>query len=77
MAIRFRSYETGDGLLIPASIFDEMNIKESEKEKQSATASHPAAHKSQRHAKPQPAKSVGDKKKKDIDDRQIKLLDDE
>jgi len=77
IANMFRLYETEDGFLVPASILDEMSIEENENEMPSTTASHPPARKSQRHVKPQPAKSVGDKKKKNVDDRQLKLFDDE
>jgi hypothetical protein len=77
IANMFRLYETEDGFLIPASILDEMSIEENENEMPSATASHPPARKSQRHVKPQPAKSGGDKKKKNVDNRQLKLFDDE
>jgi hypothetical protein len=77
IANMFRLYETEDGLLIPAAILDEMDIKESGKETQPGTAFHPAARETQRRPEPQPARSAGDPKKNDVVDRQLKLFDDE
>jgi hypothetical protein len=77
IANMFRVYETEDGLLIPAAILDEMGIKESEKETQPGTVSHPAASRTQRRPKSKPEKPVGGLKKKDVVDRQLKLFDNE
>jgi hypothetical protein len=77
IANMFRLYETEDGLLIPASMLDEIGLKENEKETQTGTASHPAAPKTQRRAESRPAGPVADQKKKNVDDRQLKLFDDE
>ena len=77
IANMFRFYETEDGLLIPASILDKTDIQESETETQSGATSHRAAHKTPRRSKPLLEKPARDLKKKDVDDRQLKLFDDE
>jgi len=73
----FRMYETEDGLLIPASILDAIDNQESENETQPGILAHPAAHNTQRRSEPQAQRPTRDLKKKDVDDRQLKLFDDE
>jgi hypothetical protein len=73
----FRLYETEDGLLIPASILDNLDNQRDENETQPASLSHPAVHKTQRRAKSQAEKPARDPRKKDADDRQLRLFDDE
>ncbi|MDB4442365.1 SEC-C domain-containing protein [bacterium] len=77
IANMFRLYETEDGLLIPAPILDAMDNQESENETQPGTLSHPAAHNTQRRSESQAQRPTRDLKKKDVDDRQLKLFDDE
>jgi hypothetical protein len=73
----FRLYETEDGLLIPGSILDNLKNQRDENETQPASLSHPAAYKTQRRSEPQAERPTRDLKKKDIDDRQLKLFGDE
>jgi hypothetical protein len=77
IANMFRMYETEDGLLIPASILDAIDNPGSENESQPGTTSHPAARNTQRPSEPQAQRPTRDLKKKDVDDRQLKLFDDE
>jgi len=63
--------------LIPASILDAIDNQESENETQPGILAHPAAHNTQRHSEPQAQRPTRDLKKKDVDDRQLKLFDDE
>jgi len=73
----FRLYETEDGLLIPGSILENMENQRDENATQPASLSHPAAHKTQRRSEPQAERPPRDLKKKDADDRQLKLFGDE
>jgi len=73
----FRLYETEDGLLIPASILDAMDNQGSENEPQPGTLSHPTAHNTQRRSEPQAERPTRDPKKKDVDDQQLNLFDDD
>lgn len=73
----FRVYETEEGLLIPGSILDNLENQRDENEAQPASLSHPAPHKIQRRSKARTERSTRDPGKKDVDDRQLKLFDDE
>jgi hypothetical protein len=77
IADMFRLYETEDGLLIPGSILDNLENQRDENETQPAFLSHPAAHKTQRRSEPQAERPTRNLKKKDVDDRQLKLFDNE
>jgi hypothetical protein len=77
IANMFRLYETEDGLLIPASILDAMDNPGSENESQPGKISHPAARNTQRPSEPQADRPTRDPRKTDVDDRQLKLFDDE
>jgi hypothetical protein len=73
----FRFYETEDGLVIPASLFDRMDNPQNVNETQPESLSHPAAHKTQRCLKARAKRPTRNTGKKDVDDRQLKLFDDE
>ncbi len=73
----FRLYETEDGLLIPGSILDNLEKKQNENETQPVSLSHPAAHKTQRRSKALTERPTRDPGKEDVDNRQLKLFDDE
>jgi hypothetical protein len=73
----FRLYETEDGLLIPGSILDKLENGWVADETQPVPLSHPTAHKTQRRSKTQAESPPRDPEKKDVDDRQLKLFDDE
>ena len=77
IANMFRLYETKDGLLIPASILDSMDNPGSENESQPGTISHPAARNTQRPSEPPADRPTRDPRKTDVDDRQLKLFNDE
>jgi hypothetical protein len=73
----FRLYETEDGLLIPGSILDNLDNQGIADETQPAPQSHPTAHKRQRRSKARAESPPRDPQKKDVDDRQLNLFDDE
>jgi hypothetical protein len=73
----FRLYKTEDGLLIPGSVLDNLENQRDENETLPASLSHPAAQKTQRRSEPQAERPTRDPKKKDVDDRQLKLFGDE
>jgi hypothetical protein len=73
----FRLYETEDGLLIPASMLDKGDNSWVADQTQPVPLSHPTAHKTQRRSKTPAEKPSRDPKKKDVEDRQLKLFDDE
>jgi hypothetical protein len=77
IADMFRLYETEDGLLIPASILDAMDDLGRKNEPQPGTLSHPTAHNTQTRSGHQAKRPGLDLKKRDVDDRQLKLFDDE
>jgi hypothetical protein len=78
IAEMFRLYETEDGLLIPGSMLDSRENQGDKHQAQPASRMHPAAGSTAEPSKPR-AKKPGDnrKKKKEVDDRQLKLFDDE
>jgi hypothetical protein len=67
----FRLYETEDGLL------DKLENKRHENETQPVSLSHPAAHKAQRRSKARTERPTRDPGKEDVNNRQLKLFDDE
>jgi hypothetical protein len=73
----FRLYQTEDGLLIPGSFLDHLNNRRDENETQPVPLSHPAVHKAQRRSKVRAERPTRDPGKKDADDRQLRLFDDE
>ncbi|MBE9545135.1 MAG: hypothetical protein IMF02_11615 [Proteobacteria bacterium] len=73
----FRLYETQDGLLIPASMLGKVDNSWVADQTQPVPLSHSTAHKTQRRSKTPAEKPSRDPKKKDVDDRQLKLFDDE
>jgi len=73
----FRLYETEDGLLIPGSILDDLDNQWVADELQPLPPLHPAGLKTQRRSKPRAERTPRDSGKKDVDDRQLKLFDDE
>ena len=72
----FRVYETEDGLLIPGSMLDDLDNRWVAG-MQLSPLLHPTAHKTQRPSKPRVGKTPRDSGKKEVDDRQLKLFDDE
>ncbi|CAB1059596.1 hypothetical protein D1BOALGB6SA_4358 [Olavius sp. associated proteobacterium Delta 1] len=73
----FRVYETEDGFLIPGSALDNLNDQWDEKDTQSVSSSQSAVPKPQRLSGNRAKKPSRDSRKKDVDDRQLKLFDDE
>ena len=73
----FRLYETEDGLLIPGSILDDLDNQRVADQTQPVPLSHPTAHKTQPPSKTQAERPRRDPEKKVVDDRQLKLFDDE
>jgi hypothetical protein len=73
----FRLYETEDGLLIPGYILDNSEDQLDENETRPASLLHPVSQKTQRGPEPRAKRPTRDLKKKDVDDRQLKLFDDE
>ncbi len=70
-------YETEDGLIIPASIYESIQNERDGDELNPALLSKPSAQKKQKPAKPRKKQPARDEKKKAPDDRQLKLFDDE
>ena len=77
IADMFRYYETEDGLIIPASMLDNTEYQPDHNRIKRTPPGQPAADRKPRSSKTGTKKAAGDKKKKDIDDRQLKLFDDE
>ena len=73
----FRVYETEDGLLIPGSMLDDPDYQWAADDMQPLPRLHPTAHKTQRRSKTRVEKTPRNSKKKKVDDRQLKLFDDE
>jgi hypothetical protein len=77
IADMFRFYETEDGFVIPGSIRDSLVYQQDRNEMKPSPLMNPAADSTQRRSKPRAKGPVRDNKKKDADDRQLKLFDDE
>jgi len=73
----FRLYETRDGLLIPGSILYNLDNPVAADEKKPKSLSQPTAQKKQRRSKAQSERPSRNSTKKDVDDRQLNLFDDE
>jgi hypothetical protein len=73
----FRLYETEDGLLIPGALLDNPDIQWLADETQPGPPSHPTARKKQHRTNAKTEKPARNPKKKDVDDRQLNLFDDE
>jgi hypothetical protein len=77
IADMFRYYETEDGLIIPASMLENPEYQPDRNIKIPSPPVQPAADTTPRSSKTGKQKAAGNKKKKDVDDRQLKLFDDE
>ncbi len=73
----FRLYENKNGLLIPGSILDNLDNQRDENETQPASLSHPTAHKTQQRTKAKAESPSHKTAKKNVDDHQLNLFDDE
>ena len=77
IADMFRYYETEDGLIIPASMLDNPEYQPDRNLKKSSPPGQAAADTTPESSKLRTNKPAGGNKKKDVDDRQRKLFDDE
>jgi hypothetical protein len=73
----FSLYETEEGLIIPGSILGKLDDRWVAGETRPVSLSHPPAHKTKRHSKARTGKPTRDPGKEDVDNRQLKLFDDE
>jgi hypothetical protein len=73
----FRFYETENGFLVPGSILDSLEYQQDQNPKKPSPLVNPAANTTPRRSKPRAERPARDNKKKDVDDRQLKLFDDE
>jgi hypothetical protein len=76
MANMFSFYETEDGFIIPGSLLDSSENQRDESQPEPVSRLHPAAGFTPKRSKPQ-AKKTAEKKKEKVDDRQMKLFDDD
>lgn len=77
MAGMFRFYETEDGLIIPGSMLDNPEFQPDRNLKKPSLPEQRAADTASRSSKSRTKKPARDNKKKEVDDRQLKLFDDE
>ena len=70
-------YETEDGFVVPGSILGSLEYQQDQNQVKPSPPVHPAAVTTPRSSKPRAKKPARDNKKKDVDDRQRKLFDDE
>jgi len=77
IADMFRFYETENGFLVPGSILDSLEYQQDQNPKKPSPLVNPAANTTPRRSKPRAERPARDNKKKDVDDRQLKLFDDE
>ena len=77
IADMFRFYETENGFLVPGSILDSLEYQQDKNPKKPSPLVNPAANTKPRRSKPRAERPARDNKKKDVDDRQLKLFDDE
>jgi hypothetical protein len=73
----FHFYETEDGFVVPDSILDSIEYQQDQNQIKPSPPVHPAADTTPRSSKPRAKKPARDNKKKDVDDRQLKLFGDE
>ncbi len=73
----FRFYETEEGFVVPGSILDSLENQQDQNQINFSRPVQPAADTKPRSSKPRAKKSARDNNKKDIDDHQLKLFDDE
>jgi hypothetical protein len=77
IANMFRLYETEDGLLLSGSMLDALNDQRVEDATQAAPLLNPSVHKILPRSSARAKSPRRDPKKKKVDDRQLKLFDDE
>ncbi len=73
----FNLYETEEGLIVPGYFLDKLEPPGFPDETLPVPPSHPTAPKSQSRSKPRTKGSTREPAKKDADNRQLKLFDDE
>ncbi len=73
----FRLYETEDGLLIPGSMLDDLDYQGAADDMQPLPRLHPTGLKPQRRAKTRVERTPRNSRKKEVDDRQLNLFDEE
>jgi hypothetical protein len=73
----FRFYETENGFLVAGSILDSLEYQQDQNPKKPFSLMNPAANTPPRRSKPRAERPARNHKKKDVDDRRLKLFDDE